>query len=128
MNTLRILTLCIAAALVCASLRMAHPQIASAVALAAGIAALTLSVEDIRGISNVVASLEAFANQGSGTRLELLKICGIAMIAEFASDICRDAGEAALARRIDVGVKIGIVVAALPVAAQVMDYISGLLV
>lgn len=127
MNVLRILILCISAALVCASLRMMHPQIATAVALAAGIAALMLSVEDIRGLSDAVAGLEAYANQGDGTRVQLLKICGIAMIAEFASDICRDAGEGALARRIDVGVKIGIVVAALPSAAQIMERIAQLL-
>lgn len=127
MNVLRILVLCITAAFICASLRMAHPQIASAVALATGIAALNLSLEDIRGLSNTVARLEAFANQGDGTRSELLRICGLAMIAEFASDICRDAGEAALARRIDVGVKLGIVVAALPAAVQIMERISELL-
>lgn len=123
MNVFRILILCLSAAFVCASLRMAHPEIATVVALAAGIAALNLSVDDIHGLSSAVASLEAFANRGNGTRHELLKICGIAMVAEFASDICRDAGEAALARRIDVGVKIGIVVTALPVTAEIMDKI-----
>lgn len=127
MNIMRILILCISAAFVCASIRMAHPQIASAIALAAGIAALNLSLEDIRGLANTVAQLEAFANLGEGSRGELLKICGLAMVAEFASDICRDAGEAALARRIDVGVKLGIVVAALPAAGQIMEKISLLL-
>lgn len=127
MNVLRILILCIAAAFVCASLRMGHPQIASAVALAAGIVALNLSLEDIKGISNAVTRLEAFANQGDGTRQELLKICGIALVAEFASDICRDSGEVALAHRIDVGVKLGILAAALPAAIQIMEKISQLL-
>lgn len=127
MNALRILILCISAAFVCASLRMGHPQIASAVALAAGIAALTLSVEDIRGLSDAMAVLESYASKVDGKHLELLKICGIAMIAEFASDICRDAGEAALARRIDAGIKIGIVTMSLPAAAQIMERIAGLL-
>ena len=127
MAALRVLILCVSAALVCASLRMAHPQIASAVALAAGIAALTLSIDDLGKLSNALAQFEAYANQGNGTQLQLLKTCGIAMIAEFASDICRDAGEAALARRIDVGVKIGIVIIAIPTATQILDRITELL-
>ena len=127
MNSLRILILCIAAALVCTSLRTAHPQIASAVALAAGVGALMLSTQDIRILTDSLAKLEAQANAGEGTQLQLLKLCGIAMIAEFASDICRDAGEASLAHRIDVGVKIGMVVMALPTAAQIMERISQLI-
>lgn len=127
MSALRILILCISAAMICASLRMAHPQIASAVALAAGIAALMLSVEDIGKLSNSLAALEAYANQGNGTNVQLLKLCGIAMIAEFASDICRDAGENALAHRINMGVKIGMIASALPMAGQLMEQIVQLL-
>lgn len=127
MNALRILILCISAALVCTSLRMVHPQIATAVGLAAGIAALMLSVDDMSGLSDAIAGLEAYTYREDGTQLQLLKICGIAMIAEFASDICRDAGENALAHRIDVGIKIGIVVLALPATVQIMERIAGLL-
>ena len=54
-------------------------------------------------------------------------ICGIAVIAEFASDICWDAGEGALAHRIDVGVRIGVVASALPAAAEIMERIAELL-
>lgn len=127
MSALRILTLCVAAALICASLRTAHPQIATAVALAAGVAALMLSAEDLGRFAEAVRSLEDYARTDGVNRIYLLKICGVAMIAEFASDICKDAGEGALAHRIDVGVKLGIVAAALPAAAQVMERIAALL-
>lgn len=127
MSALRILVLCISAALVCASLRTVHPQIATAVALAAGVAALMLSTEDLGRFAGAVRSLEDYARLGGVDQSHLIKICGISMIAEFASDICRDAGEGALAHRIDVGVKIGIVAAALPLAAQIMERIAALL-
>ena len=127
MSALRILALCVSAALICASLRTAHPQIASAVALAAGVAALMLSTEDLGRFAGAVRQLEDYARQGRSHQIYLIKICGVSMIAEFASDICRDAGEAALARRIDAGVKIGVAAAALPVAAEIMERIAGLL-
>lgn len=127
MGALRILLLCVAAALVCASLRSAHPQIATAVALAAGVAALTLSAGDLGRFAEALRSLEALSAQGGANQLPLVKLCGVAMIAEFASDICRDAGEAALARRIEMGVRLGVAAAALPLAAQIMERIAGLL-
>ena len=127
MSALRILALCVSAALICASLRTAHPQIASAVALAAGVAALMLSTEDLGRFAGAVRQLEDYARQGGSHQIYLIKICGVSMIAEFASDICRDAGEAALARRIDAGVKIGVAATALPVAAEIMERIAALL-
>ena len=126
-DALRILGLCLTAALICTSLRSAHPQIASAVALAAGIAAMMLSAPDIRVFSDALDQLDQYVRQGGAEGMYLLKICALAMVAEFASDICRDAGEAALARRIDTGVKLGIAATSVPVAAEIMAGIAGLL-
>lgn len=127
MTMLRIAALCLAAALVCATVRSAHPQIAAAVALGCGAAVLMLSVEDLGTLANALRSLEDTA-QMDGGRMTLLRLCGVALVAEFASDICRDAGEAALARRIDVGVRLGIAAAALPTAGEIMESIAGILV
>ena len=126
MNALKILVLCIAAALICASIRSVHPQMASAVALAAGVAAMLLSRTDIEVFSNAVRSLDELGGDANG-RLTLVKLCALAMVAEFASDICRDAGEAALAKRIDMGVRIGIVASAIPSAAAIMSAIAGMI-
>ena len=117
-----------AAAMVCASLRGQHPQIASAVALAAGVAALTLSIVDIRALADAVAMLCQSLPETIGDRYFLLRICGIAVIAEFASDICRDSGESALARRIETGTKIAVLAASLPMATELMDALSQLLI
>ena len=118
MQVLRILVLCLSAALICMTLRAAHPQMAAAVAMAAGVAALMLSSAGLGAVSRALRTLE---------QLYLVKICGIAVIAEFASDICRDAGEGALAHRIDVGVRISVVASALPAAAEIMERIAELL-
>lgn len=127
MTALRILILCISAALICASLRMTHPQIASAVALAAGIAALMLSMENLGSISASIEQMDAIAAQNGIFQPQMLRLCAIALIAEFASDLCCDAGETALARRIDTGTKIAIVTAALPTAGRILEVIAELM-
>lgn len=126
MTVLRLAALCLASALVCAVLRSSHPQIAMAVALACGTAVLMLSMEDLGVLANALRRLEAAADTDGG-RMHLLKLCGVALAAELASDICRDAGENALARRIDLGVRLGITAAAIPAMGEIMDGISGLL-
>ena len=122
MNAVKILVLCITAALICASLRTVHPQIASAVALAAGVAAMLLSKSDIAVFADALRKLDELTDTDG--RMALIKICAIAMVAEFASDICRDAGENSLAKRIDTGVRIGIVVSAIPSAGDIMRSIA----
>ena len=127
MNILRILALCVAAAMVCAAIRSVHPQVATAVALGCGAAAMMLSAGDLGSFAGAVRKLEELSRESGAGNDELIRLCGIAMVAEFASDICRDAGEAALARRIDVGVRLGVTAAALPAAGRLMEMIAELL-
>lgn len=127
MSALRILILCISAAFICASLRMTHPQIATTIALAAGVAALMLSVDDLGSFSKTIQQLEEISRESGFSHPYMLKICGLAIIAEFASDICRDAGEMALAHRIDAGTKIGIAATSVSTAGKIMEKIAELL-
>lgn len=110
-----------------AMLRTLHPQMASVVALAAGIAALTMSASYIGALADTIQSLEALSRASGMDHILILKLCGIAIVAEFASDICRDAGETALAHRIDTGVKLSIVASALPMAGSIIATMSEIL-
>ncbi len=53
----------------------------------------------------------------------LLRIIGVAYLAEFGSQVCRDAGEGSLASRIEFAAKILILVMAIPIVIAVMDSI-----
>ena len=127
MTALRIVALCVAAAMVCAALRSAHPQMAAAAALAAGVGALMLSVNDLSQFAQALRALEQTAKNGGADGTWLVRLCGLTLVAELASDLCRDAGEAALAKRIDLGVRLSVSAAALPLAAQILERVSELL-
>ena len=126
MQVLRVLVLCLSAALICMTLRAAHPQMAAAVAMAAGVAALMLSSADLGAFSRALRTLEDYA-QGEAQQLYLVKICGIAVIAEFASDICRDAGEGALAGAVELGGALAILYVSLPLFSAVLDLLETLM-
>lgn len=127
MNAVRILILCVTAALICASIRMQHPQIASAVALASGVVVLGLSMPDLQLLAQSISEMESHLPGTRGENLFLMRLCGIALVAEFASDICRDSGETSLARRIDTGTKLAMLAAAVPLASELMKSFSELL-
>lgn len=57
----------------------------------------------------------------------LLKVMGIAYIAEFGAQICRDAGEGTIAGKIEFAGKIFIVILAVPLISQVLESIGQLL-
>ena len=53
----------------------------------------------------------------------LLKIIGIAYIAEFGAQVCRDAGEGVIASKVEFAAKILMLVMALPLLAAVLETI-----
>ncbi len=57
----------------------------------------------------------------------ILKIIGIAYITEFGAQVCRDAGEGAVAGKIEFAGKILVMIMAIPIIALVLDMIVRLL-
>ncbi|MBM7660889.1 stage III sporulation protein AD [Bacillus mesophilus] len=57
----------------------------------------------------------------------ILKIIGIAYIAEFGAQITRDAGQGAIASKIELGGKILIMAMAIPILTVIIETILGLL-
>ncbi len=53
----------------------------------------------------------------------VLKITGIAYIAEFGAEVCRDAGEGSIASKIELAGKITIIVMAVPIISSLLDLI-----
>lgn len=57
----------------------------------------------------------------------LLKIVGIAYIAEFGSQICKDAGYTAIASQIEIIGKLSILIVSLPILLSVIELIIGII-
>ena len=55
--------------------------------------------------------------------VSVLKITGIAYIAEFGAEICRDAGEGAIAAKIEMAGKVIIIALAVPIITSLLDLV-----
>ena len=127
MNAVYASLICIAGALICTVIRQTRPEIAMAAALAAGTAALLICLPDIRQAAEALGGLSDSAGVGSDWSQLMLRGCGIALIAEFASQICADAGETALAGRIKLALRLALTVMALPMLAEVLSQSASLM-
>lgn len=78
-------------------------------------------------LNSSVSLLARIANLFSHSKIDptysavFLKSLGICFITQFASDACKDAGESALANKIELAGKIAIAVVSLPIFEEIID-------
>jgi stage III sporulation protein AD len=124
MTAIRVVILCLAAALVCATLRVQRPEIATAVSLAVGLAALLMTGEAFSAISNGLHSFVRMAGFDGEMSSIVMKAAGIAIISELGVQICCDAGESALGGRIRLSSRIVMLGMAMPLIMKITDAVG----
>lgn len=127
MDIFQIAGLGIVASLVLLVLRKERPEMALVTALVAGLMLITLILPKIATVIMVFGDL---ANESGLEPLYfgiILKVLAISYIADFASAICRDAGEELMASRVEMAGKVLILVSALPIVQEVLNVIRSLL-
>lgn len=108
-------------------LRPVRPEIAALLSLAA--AALIFAAL-LPKIAQILALLEDLAGRGGVDNAYLaavLRIVGVAYIAEFGAQIARDAGEGAIAAKVELGGKVLILALAVPILLSILQLILRLL-
>ena len=81
----------------------------------------------ISAILTVFSDLAQKAHINEFYLTTILKIVGISYIAEFGAQVCRDAGEGAIANKVQFGAKIIIMVLAVPIIVAILESIMRLL-
>ena len=104
-------------------IRDEKPEIGMYIGLVAGIIIFLFMVPRIQSVIEILGSLTNKINIDSVYLTIVLKIVGIAYIAEFGAQICRDAGEGVMASKIEFAGKILIMVMAVPILVSLMDLI-----
>ncbi len=127
MDILQIVTIAIIASIMFIILKDVNPTFAFFIILFVGIMIFASVIQQIRLIFEVIQSLGEQANV-SGLYLEtILKIIGIAYLAELAASITKDAGLDSIAKNIELAGKIFILLLAIPIITAVIETIVGFL-
>jgi len=108
-------------------LKETRPEMAVILSLALGILIFLSLLTYISDILRALEELTLKADVNIVYLNTLLRIMGIAYIAEFSAQICRDAGEGATASKIEFAGKVFILALALPLIMVVLETIMGLI-
>ena len=108
-------------------LKQYRPEYTIYVSIVAGILILMFTMNKITGIINLLKSISDKTYINKQFLGILLKITGIAIITEFAVSICSDAGEKAIASKIEIGSKVIIIAMSIPIISSLLELIVDIL-
>lgn len=127
MELIRIGVLGITAAILILVIKTYKPEIALQISLVFGAVVMVSLAGRIKGILDLIQLYLEKADISGLYITALLKVIGMAYIAEFASESCRDAGQNAIAAKVELAGKILILVTAVPVITSVTGIILDML-
>ncbi|MBQ3409432.1 MAG: stage III sporulation protein AD [Clostridia bacterium] len=104
-------------------LKQNKPEFVIYVELIAGVIILSMCFDKITAVINFVYELSSKIQLSNKFVGIMLKITGIAILAEFATSICKDAGESAIASKIEIGSKVLIVTTSIPIISSLLEII-----
>ena len=104
-----------------------RPEFALYISLIAGVFILYLALDEISDVINLLKNITEKSGMNSEFLKILLKMTGIAFLAEFAISICKDAGEGAIASKVELGSKAIIVSMSIPIIYNLLEVILKIL-
>ena len=126
-DVVKIIGIGLVALLLIIIIRQYKPEFIVYISLIAGILILACILPKISAIIDMLNSLVSTASINSSFLVLLLKITGIAFLTEFAVSICKDAGESAIATKIDMGGKVVIISMSIPILAGLLETVTQIL-
>ncbi|MCD5407589.1 MAG: stage III sporulation protein AD [Desulfotomaculum sp.] len=121
MEIMQIIGIALITTILAGVVKFGNKEIGVLISLAAGLIIFGMMLGHISAIFQVLRDLANQANISMIYLGTILKIVGIAYIADFGAQICRDAGEGALATKVEFAAKILVLVLAVPIIVAVLQ-------
>lgn len=103
------------------------PMFAFLLSVFVGVVIFIFLIDQIYLIVTMLQKIAVNANINMVYVQTILKIIGIAYIAEFGAQIAKDAGQGAIASKIELAGKVFILVMAIPIITAIIETVIGLL-
>lgn len=121
MEIARIVGLALITTLLLLILRQEKPVMAVVLSIVFSVVVFTLMMGKMSAVINVMQEITRKAQINHFFLGTILKILGVAYLGEFAAAICQDAGEQAVAKKVEFASKIIIAVLALPIMIAILE-------
>lgn len=124
---IQIIGLAVIATIIVIVLKVQRPEIAVQVSLITGIIIFILILGKVAAVVDLLNSYAKKVNIDMVYLSTLLKIVGIAYIAEFGAEVCKDAGEGSIAAKVELAGKVIIIVMAVPIITSLLDLVINIM-
>ena len=122
MEAMRAAVICAAAALICSLMPRAEMRLG--VVIAAGLCVIAFCLEPLREGAAMLKTLGTQSGADSGG--VMIRAVGVAIVAEFGAQLCRDAGEGTLAGRVELAGRVTMLTLALPLLTDLVAKLSAM--
>lgn len=123
MDIIKIIGVGLVSLIIIIILKQYKPDFVIYISILSGAIILMLVMDKLSSVVSLLYSIQNKANMNNQFLVILLKITGIAFLTEYASSICKDAGESAIATKIDLGGKVLIIAISIPIIQALLELI-----
>ncbi len=121
MEIVQVVGLAIVAVVLLLVIRRQRPEIAVLLGLVVALTIFVMVAQRLVAVVDFLKDLSSRAKVDSLYLNTILKIIGIAYIAEIGAQVCRDAQEGSVASKVELAGKILILVLAMPIVMAILD-------
>src|SRR5689334_8654910 len=108
-------------------LKAQRPEIAIQVSIVTGIVIFLLVASKLSIVIDLIMKYSEKVNIDAIYLTTLLKIIGIAYITQFGAEVCTDAGESAIASKIELAGKVIIIMLSIPIITSLLDLVINIM-
>lgn len=124
---IQIIAIGIIGAILSLIVRQQKPELAMVISLGTGIILILLVLNDASTLVQFLGEIAQKYSIDAALFKTVLKITGIAYLAEFGIQACKDAGESAIAGKVELGAKVLILGLCAPIVLEVLELLARML-
>lgn len=126
-EVIKIIGIALIALIITIIIKQYRPEFAIYISLVAGVIILALVIGNLTNVINLLKDISTRSGINNKFLGILLKMTGIAILTEFAISICKDAGENAIASKVEIGAKVIIISLSVPIISNLLEVILKLM-
>ena len=127
MDITTLVGIAVLSAVLCIIVRQYKPEMALGISIACGVLIMGAVITMLAPSVELISQLTGAAGLDGGYSRTLFKALAVCYITQLGSDCCRDAGESAIAGKIELAGKAAVVVISLPVFSALAEIVTGFL-
>lgn len=101
-------------------------EMALMLTIIASLGIILFAIDEISGIITLLDNLAERSGINKDYLMIIIKVTGIAYIVEFGKNICQDAGQSAIATKLEMAGKVAIVSLSIPIISALLTVLSGM--